>query len=82
MTKIRARPQAMEAVPDSALNGRRWEPQPAGAAISDDVRWERVARLKAAIEAGTYQVSSEALAERLIGHMVRAGSQRRADGSL
>jgi flagellar biosynthesis anti-sigma factor FlgM len=82
MTKINARPQGMEAGTDSALNGRRREPQRFEAATSGDVRWERVARLKAAIETGTYRVSSEALAERLIEHMLRAGSQRRADGGL
>jgi len=82
MTKSNARQQGMEAGPDSALNGRRREPQRFEAATCDDVRWEQVARLKAAIDTGTYHVSSEALAERLIGHMLRSGSQRRADGGL
>ncbi len=80
-TEIKRTWQRTEAEPDSALNGgspRRTAP----AAEDGDVRWERVARLKAAIENGTYRVSSEALAERLIEHMLRAGSQRRVDDVL
>ncbi len=56
---------------DSALNERG--PVRQAAAAGDDVRWERVARLKAAIEAGTYCVSSAALAERLVERMLAAG---------
>jgi hypothetical protein len=70
------------AAPDSALTGRwLWRPVLAAQA-SDDVRWERVAQLKAAIEAGTYSVSSEALAERLIEHRLRKGTQGRVEGDL
>jgi len=48
----------------------------------NEVRWERVARLKAAIEAGTYDVSSEALAERLMELTRRRGLQGRVGGDL
>lgn len=57
--------------PDSALNER--SPVRQTAAAGGDVRWERVARLKTAIEAGTYCVPSEALAERLMEHMLAPG---------
>ncbi len=57
--------------PDYALNGRG--PVRQTAAAGGDVPWERVARLKTAIEAGTYCVSSEALAERLMEHMLAPG---------
>ncbi len=73
--KMRATWAMREGGPDSALNGRRPVRQMAAAAAGDDVRWERVARLKAKIEAGTYGVSSAALADRLIEHMLRAGEQ-------
>jgi hypothetical protein len=67
---------------DCALNGRgRVRPGPAAEPV-DDVRWERVARLKAQIESGTYVVSSEALAERLMEHMLRGGSHGRFDDEL
>jgi flagellar biosynthesis anti-sigma factor FlgM len=38
----------------------------------DDVRIEKIARLRAAIANGTYSVSAEALAEKMIEHIGEA----------
>jgi anti-sigma28 factor (negative regulator of flagellin synthesis) len=76
-TKMRAGPGMEAKVSDCALNVHRPGRPVLMAEPADDVRWERVARLRAAIEAGTYFVSSEALAERLMERMLRAGSQGR-----
>jgi negative regulator of flagellin synthesis FlgM len=38
-----------------------------------DMREERVRSLREAIEAGTFQVDAEAVADRLIDHMLRWG---------
>ncbi len=73
MTEIETTSRTRGGEPDCALNRRTPVRRTAAAELGDDVRWERVARLRAAIEAGTYAVSREALAERLMEHMLAAG---------
>ena len=49
-------------------------PDPDADPAVDDVRWEKVARIKKALEDGTYHVSSEDVARKLIEHMLRPKS--------
>jgi flagellar biosynthesis anti-sigma factor FlgM len=48
-------------------------PQPE---ITEDVRMDEVNRLRAAIASGTYSVSAEALADKILDHLYEPGTEK------
>jgi flagellar biosynthesis anti-sigma factor FlgM len=45
-----------------------------GVPVVDEVRQQKIARIKKAVEDGTYQVSSDDVARKLIEHMLKPKS--------
>lgn len=57
---------------NAALTGRDCADTANNVSDLDDVRWEKVLSLRAAIACGRYRISAEALAGKLIEHMLAA----------